>query len=121
MKASDLREKSLPDLLEMSKSLTSDMFQNRLKNFTNRLDDTSAVRKSRRDRARVLTLIREVELRTGVTAAATAPAAKAESAEPAPAPVKAKRAPKKKAEAEGEATAAASPKKSSKKSEASSP
>jgi large subunit ribosomal protein L29 len=118
MKAGDLREKSLPDLLEMSKSLTSDMFQNRLKNFTNRLDDTSAVRKSRRDRARVLTLIREVELRTGVTAAATAPAAKAESAEPAP--VKAKRAPKKKAEADGEATAAASPKKSSKKSEASS-
>jgi large subunit ribosomal protein L29 len=120
MKASDLREKNLPDLLEMSKSLTSDMFQNRLKNFTNRLDDTSAVRKSRRDRARVLTLIREVELRTGVTAAATAPAAKAEGAEPAP--VKAKRAPKKKAEAEaeGEATATASPKKSSKKSEASS-
>src|SRR5579863_5477103 len=61
MKASDLREKSVEDLKELGKSLASDVFQNRLKNFTNRLDDTSAIRKSRHDLARVITLLHERE------------------------------------------------------------
>ncbi len=115
MKASDLREKTLQDLVELRKSLTGDMFQTRLKNFTNRLDDTSAIRKARRDLARVLTVIRQVELRSpALSVAVPAPVAQVEGATPA----KAKRAPKKKPE--GEAAAASSPKKSSKKSEASS-
>jgi large subunit ribosomal protein L29 len=59
MKASDLREKTVDDLAELQKALARDVFQNRLKNFTNRLDDTSAIRKTRRDLARVLTIIRE--------------------------------------------------------------
>lgn len=62
MKASDLREKSVEDLRELRASLAQDTFQNRLKNFTNRLDDTSAIRKTKRDAARVITLLREREL-----------------------------------------------------------
>ena len=69
MKAADLREKSVEDLSELQKTLTHDVFQNRLKNFTNRLDDTSAIRKSRRDLARVNTLLREPK---GSSAAAAA-------------------------------------------------
>ena len=116
MKASDLREKTLQDLVELRKALTGDMFQGRLKNFTNRLDDTSSIRKARRDLARVLTVIRQVELRSpALGVAVPAPVVQVESVA-AEAP-KAKRAPKK---AEGEAAAASSPKKSSKKSEASS-
>jgi large subunit ribosomal protein L29 len=99
MKASDLREKSVEDLRELQASLASGTFQNRLKNFTNRLDDTSAIRKNKRDLARVLTLLRE---RDGV-ATATVPSE-------APVPVAAEPT---------LAKAAASPKKkSSKKTEA---
>jgi large subunit ribosomal protein L29 len=57
MKAKDLRERSVEDLKELEKSLAGDKFQNRLKNFTNRLDDTSALKKARRDLARVKTIL----------------------------------------------------------------
>ena len=57
MKAADLREKSVEDLRELQKTLARDVFQNRLKNFTNRLDDTSSIRKTQRDLARVVTLL----------------------------------------------------------------
>jgi large subunit ribosomal protein L29 len=59
MKAKDMREKSTTDLQELEKSLKKDVFENRFKNFTNRLDDTSLIRKTRRDLARVRTLIGE--------------------------------------------------------------
>jgi large subunit ribosomal protein L29 len=125
MKANDLREKSVEDLSELRKTLQRDVFQNRLKNFTNRLDDTSAIRKSKRDLARVITLLHERELgiaRAVVPAASpskakvteevpeakpskpakkSAPKAEAKSA-PAAAeskPAKAKKAPAKKAAA----------------------
>jgi large subunit ribosomal protein L29 len=62
VKAADLREKTVEDLLELQKSLARDAFQSRLKNFTNRLDDTSAIRRNKRDVARVATLLREREL-----------------------------------------------------------
>ena len=45
----DLREKTAEDLRELEKTLAGEVFQTRLKNFTNRLDDTSAIRKTRRD------------------------------------------------------------------------
>ncbi len=89
MKASDLREKSVEDLRELDKSLAHDVFQNRLKNFTNQLDDTSSIRKARRDLARVRTLLQE---------RATKPAAKPE---PAKSASKASKASKKKSEAKG--------------------
>ena len=46
MKAKDLRERTSEDLRELEKTLASDVFQNRFKNFTNRLDDTSSIRKA---------------------------------------------------------------------------
>jgi len=57
MKSKDLRERSVEDLRELEKSLAKDLFQNRFKNFTNRLDDTSSIKKARRDLARVKTLL----------------------------------------------------------------
>jgi large subunit ribosomal protein L29 len=62
VKAADLREKSVEDLRELQRALARDVFQSRLKNFTNRLDDTSSMRKAKRDLARVMTLLREREL-----------------------------------------------------------
>jgi large subunit ribosomal protein L29 len=87
MKASDLREKSAEDLAELKKTLTHDVFQNRLKNFTNRLDDTSSIRKSRRDLARVITLLREKQGGTAaVPAKKAAPKAQVKAAPAAAAP-----------------------------------
>ena len=119
MKASDLREKSVDDLKELEKSLMSDVFQNRLKNFTNRLDDTSAIRKTKRELARVTTLLREVELgiKHGAPAERSAQA-KPAKAEPAKAAAEAK--PKKATAKAGKADKpeAATKTKSAKKSEA---
>jgi large subunit ribosomal protein L29 len=91
MKASDLREKSVEDLRELRASLAGDTFQNRLKNFTNRLDDTSQIRKTKRDLARVITLLRE---RSAAPAAAPAAAGKVEAVA-VPASATAEAAPKK--------------------------
>jgi large subunit ribosomal protein L29 len=88
MKASDLREKSVEDLRELQASLLNDTFQNRLKNFTNRLDDTSAMGKTRRDLARVLTILHarsgqaKAEAKPAVEAPKAAPAKKAKAAAP---------------------------------------
>ncbi|HQP34376.1 MAG TPA: 50S ribosomal protein L29 [Polyangiaceae bacterium] len=57
MKAKDLTERSTEDLRQLVKQLSTDLFQYRMKNFTNRLDDTSLVRKTRRDIARVHTIL----------------------------------------------------------------
>lgn len=62
MKAKDLRERTVEDLRELEKSLAKDTFQNRFKNFTNRLDDTSLLNKTKRDLARVKTLLRQHEI-----------------------------------------------------------
>jgi large subunit ribosomal protein L29 len=103
MKASDLREKSVDDLRELQASLSSDTFQNRLKNFTNRLDDTSVIRKTKKDLARVITLLRERNAGPAPTPAREPAAAKVETAA---------------ATSAGEAEAAPKKKKSAKKSEA---
>jgi large subunit ribosomal protein L29 len=76
MKASDLRQKAVDDLVELQKSLARDVFQNRLKNFTNRLDDTSVIRKTRRELARVLTLLRERDASSSATASSAVEAPK---------------------------------------------
>ena len=57
MKAKDLRERTTSHLRELEKSLSGEVFQARFKNFTNRLNDTAAIRKTRRDLARVKTLL----------------------------------------------------------------
>lgn len=67
-KAKDLRERSTEDLKELQKSLLGDGFQARFKNFTNRLDDTSAIGKTRRAIARVATILREREIVAAIKA-----------------------------------------------------
>ena len=57
MKAKDLRERTTEHLQELEKSLANDVFQARFKNFTNRLNDTAAIRKTRRDLARIKTIL----------------------------------------------------------------
>jgi len=80
MKAKDLRERSTEDLRELEASLSGDRFQNRFKNFTNRLDDTSVIQKGKRDLARVKLIL-------GERARGVAPSAPTED-KPAPAPKK---------------------------------
>lgn len=133
MRPADLREKSVEDLRELEKSLARDIFQNRLKNFTNRLDDTSAIRKTKRDLARIKTLLHERTLglvhgRPGGLASDAGGAPKLTPSKPAVTEEAAKAAPKKKAATKGEAKAktaetkpakkAATAKKTTKKSEA---
>ena len=59
MKARDLRDRNTDDLVELERSLTGERFQNKFKNFTNRLDDTSVIRKQKRDLARVKLILTE--------------------------------------------------------------
>lgn len=72
MKAKDLRERSVEDLKELEKSLTRDTFTHRFKNFTNRLDDTSIINKTKRDLARVKTILGELEGKKAAAAAGEA-------------------------------------------------
>ena len=121
-KATDLRERSEADLRELEKTLARDVFQNRFKNFTNRLDDTSSIRKTKRDLARVKTVLAQIAAKAAGAAVATeakseeAAPKKAKAAKPASAPKKASA----KAADAGEATDAPKAKKTStkKKSEA---
>jgi large subunit ribosomal protein L29 len=59
MKAKDLRDRTTEDLRDLERSLQGDRFQNRFKNFTNRLDDTSVIRKNKRDLARIKLILAE--------------------------------------------------------------
>jgi large subunit ribosomal protein L29 len=59
MKARDLRDRSTEDLTELERSLALERFQSKFKNFTNRLDDTSLIRKNKRDLARVKLILTE--------------------------------------------------------------
>ena len=90
MKSKDLRERSVEDLKELEKSLAKDTFTARFKNFTNRLDDTSTINKTKRDLARVKTLLRQAEL-NAATAKAPATEAKPVAAAAPKAPKAAKK------------------------------
>jgi large subunit ribosomal protein L29 len=59
MKAADLRERSSEDLAELKATLKKDLFSYRMKNYTNQLDDTSLLRKARRDLARIEQILQE--------------------------------------------------------------
>jgi large subunit ribosomal protein L29 len=67
MKAKDLRERTTEHLQELEKNLGREVFDAKFKNFTNRLNDTSAIRKARRDLARIKTILQQ---RASVSAAA---------------------------------------------------
>ena len=62
MKTKELAEKSVDELKELARQSTSELFQARLQNYTNQLDDTSSVPKHRRDVARINTELRRREL-----------------------------------------------------------
>jgi large subunit ribosomal protein L29 len=59
MKAKDLRERETADLVELKAQLSKDLFSYRMKNFTDQLDDTSLIQKSRRDLARIELILAE--------------------------------------------------------------
>jgi large subunit ribosomal protein L29 len=113
MKAKDIREKSSEDLVELEKSIVKEAFQARFKNFTNRLDDTSALKKARRDVARVKTILTE---RANIGEATPS---KSEVSAKAIAPAKVTRAAKATSAAKPAKAAKTTAKKASKGSEAS--
>jgi large subunit ribosomal protein L29 len=59
MKASDLRERATPDLVQLRDLTSREMFQAKMKNATNQLEDSSLLRKARRDIARIETILSE--------------------------------------------------------------
>jgi large subunit ribosomal protein L29 len=122
MKAKDLRERTVEDLRDLEKSLAKDTFQNRFKNFTNRLDDTSLLNKTRRDLARVKTILRQMEVAAQIKAETGVdlnPAHAANEKKPAKKPASKKMSAKAKAAAGAAKTAKTSkPKKASVKKEA---
>ena len=57
MKAKDLKERATEDLVELRSMMKKELFSNKMKNFTNQLDDTSALRRTRRDIARIESIL----------------------------------------------------------------
>lgn len=70
MKASELREKSLDELRTLSDERRRELFDLRFKHYTGQLVNTAALRSTRRDIARIETIIRERQI--GQTASAEA-------------------------------------------------
>ena len=62
MKAKELHDKAATELTELGKSIQNELFQSRLQNYTNQLDDTSSINKKRRDLARIKGELRRREL-----------------------------------------------------------
>lgn len=59
MKAKELAEKTAEELNELEQNLRRELWQTRFENYTNQLDDTAKIRRTRRDIARVKTLLTE--------------------------------------------------------------
>jgi large subunit ribosomal protein L29 len=65
MKASEVRERTDEELENLEKDLARELWQARFDNHTNQLDDTSKVKKLRRDIARAKTILTERRSREG--------------------------------------------------------
>ncbi len=59
MKAKDLRERETADLEQLRDVTRREMFQHKMKNHTSQLEDTSLMKKGRRDIARIETILRQ--------------------------------------------------------------
>ncbi len=59
MKAKDLKERDTADLVQLRDVTRREMFQQKMKNHTGQLEDTSLMQKARRDIARIETILRE--------------------------------------------------------------
>jgi large subunit ribosomal protein L29 len=55
----ELRDCTVERLNDLETTLRRQVFEARIKNFTNQLDDTDSIRRARRDLARVKTIINE--------------------------------------------------------------
>ena len=62
MKASELRELSIPELKEKLRELREELFNLRFQKSIHQLENPMRIRQVKRDIARVLTVIREKEL-----------------------------------------------------------
>lgn len=62
MNSSELREKTVDELQTLSRERRRELFDLRFKHYTGQLLDTASMRKTRRDVARIETIIREREL-----------------------------------------------------------
>ncbi len=59
MEINELRDCTVERLNDLETNLRRQIFEARIKNFTNQLDDTDSIRRARRDLARVKTIINE--------------------------------------------------------------
>ncbi|MBX6422032.1 50S ribosomal protein L29 [Thermosulfurimonas sp. F29] len=62
MKASELRELSIPELKEKLRELREELFNLRFQKTIHQLENPMRIRQVKRDIARILTVIREKEL-----------------------------------------------------------
>jgi large subunit ribosomal protein L29 len=62
VRGKEIRERNNEELKSLLLEKREEVFRARLKNATHQLDDTSSMRKSRRDIARVLTVLKERSL-----------------------------------------------------------
>ena len=88
LSAKDLRGNDPAELRSTGRKLEEDLFKHRLKKNTNQLENTALLRNTRRDIARVNTVLAE-RLKALGGAAAPAKAAEAPASEPAAKPAKA--------------------------------
>ena len=65
MKASELRELSMDELLEKERSLKQELFNLRFQKATGQLGNTAIISKTKKDLARVKTVIRERQIAEG--------------------------------------------------------
>lgn len=59
MDNSELRECTNERLADLEKTLRRQIFDAKIKNFTNQLDDTASIRRAKKDLARVKTILSE--------------------------------------------------------------
>lgn len=67
MELGELRQMGLGDLRVKEREVREEVFRLRLKLATNQLDNRANYRKARRELARLLTVVREKELKQGAT------------------------------------------------------
>jgi large subunit ribosomal protein L29 len=70
MKAKELRERSEQELKDLGAQLRKELFQNRMKNATGQLGDTSTLKKAKKTLARVNSIASERAAATKKSAAA---------------------------------------------------
>ena len=110
----DLREKDTGSLQTMEKELTENLFAARLQHQTGQLENTAKIATTRRELARIKTILRARELGLEVIENAAPGTKKEEKKAAKPATKEAKSAPAKKAPAKGKAPASKAKAKSGK-------